>query len=62
MVEGETCIVKLPSGPTSFQSTVVKSYLQLESIKSDLEIDLKPQESKVDRTMLIGQVPTTNIH
>src|SRR5271155_480832 len=38
-VEGETCTVKLPSGPTSFRSTVVKPYLQPESTKSDPEID-----------------------
>jgi hypothetical protein len=48
-------MVKLLSGPTSFRSTVVKLYLQLEStesnLKIDLEIDLKPQESKVDRAM-----------
>jgi hypothetical protein len=49
-VEGETCTVKLPSGPTSFRSTVVKPYLQLESTESDPEIDPKPQESEVDRT------------
>ena len=41
-VEGETCIVKLPSGPTSFRSTVVKPYLQPESTESDLETDPKP--------------------
>jgi hypothetical protein len=50
MVEGETCTVKLLSGPTSFRSTVVKPYLQLELIESNLEINPKPQESKVDRT------------
>jgi hypothetical protein len=55
-VEGETCTVKLPSGPTSFRSTVVKPYLQLESTESDPEIDPKPQddpkpqEPEVDRT------------
>jgi hypothetical protein len=52
-VEGETCTVKLPSGPTSFRSTVVKPYLRLEPTESDPEIDpetdLKPQESEVDR-------------
>ena len=52
-VEGETCTVKLPSGPTSFRSTVVKPYLQPEPTESDPEIDLepnpKPQESEVDR-------------
>ena len=32
-VEGETCTVKLPSRPTSFQSTVVKPYLRPESTK-----------------------------
>ena len=49
-VEGETCTVKLPSGPTSFRSTVVKPYLQPESTESDLEIDPKPQEPEIDRT------------
>jgi hypothetical protein len=49
-VKGETCIVKLPSGPTSFQSTVVKPYLQLESTESNPEINLKPQELEVDKT------------
>jgi hypothetical protein len=52
-VEGETCTVKLPSGPTSFRSTVVKPYLQPELTESDPEIDPepdpKPQESEVDR-------------
>jgi hypothetical protein len=52
MVKGETCTVKLLSGPTSFRSTVVKPYLQLESIESNPEIDLgtnlKPQEPKID--------------
>ena len=48
MVEGETCMVKLPSGPTSFQSTVVKPYLQLESTESNPKIDLKPQEPKIN--------------
>ena len=55
-------MVKLPSGPTSFQSTVVKPYLQPESTESNPKIDLKidpkpqepeinpkPQESEVDR-------------
>ena len=41
IVEGEIYIVKLPSGPTSFRSIVVKLYLQLEPTKSNLEIDLK---------------------
>ena len=50
MVEGETCTVKLSSGPTSFWSTVVKPYLQPEPPESDLETDPKPQESEVDRT------------
>jgi len=27
-IEGETCIIKLSSGPTTFRSTVVKPYLQ----------------------------------
>src|SRR5271155_1799902 len=49
-VEGETCTVKLPSGPTSFRSTVVKPYLQPESIEANPEIDPKPQESEIDRT------------
>jgi len=49
-VEGETCTVKLPSGPTSFRSTVVKPYLQPEPPESDPETDPKPQESEVDRT------------
>ena len=52
-VEGETCTVKLPSGPTSFRSTVVKPYLQPESTESDPEIDPetdpKPQESEIDQ-------------
>jgi hypothetical protein len=39
-------MVKLPSGPTSFQSTVVKPYLQ--PPKSNLEIDLEPQEPKIN--------------
>jgi hypothetical protein len=49
-VEGETCTVKLPSGPTSFRSTVVKPYLQPESTESDPEINPKPQEPEVDKT------------
>jgi hypothetical protein len=50
MVEGETCMVKLPSRPTSFQSTIVKPYLWLELTKSNLEINPKLQEYEVNRT------------
>jgi hypothetical protein len=50
MVKGETYIVKLLSGPTSFRSIVVKLYLQLESIESNLETNSKPQELEVNRT------------
>ena len=49
-VEGETCTVKLPSGPTSFRSTVVKPYLRSKLLESDPEIDPKPQESETDGT------------
>jgi hypothetical protein len=34
-IEGETCIVELSSGATSFRSTVVKPYLQLESTRDE---------------------------
>jgi hypothetical protein len=56
-IERETCIVELSSGATSFRSTVVKPYLQLESseiressqlesgTKESLEINLKTGDS-----------------
>jgi hypothetical protein len=34
-IEGETCVVKLGNGATSFRSTVVKPYLQLESTRDE---------------------------
>ena len=37
-VEGETCTVKLPSGPTPFRSTAVKPYLRQELTKIEPEI------------------------
>ncbi len=49
-VEGEIYTVKLLNGPTSFQSTVVKPYLRSKSLKTDPEINPKPQESKTNRT------------
>ena len=47
-VKGETYTVKLLNGPTLFQSTVIKLYLQLGSTKSNLKIDPKSQEPKID--------------
>ena len=41
-VKREIYIVKLLSGPISFQYIVVKLYLQSKSLKSNLEINLKP--------------------
>ena len=41
-VKGETCTVKLPNGLIFFQSMVVKPYLWLKSLESDLEINPKP--------------------
>src|SRR5438045_6919420 len=34
-IEGETCMVNLPNGPTAFQTTVMKPYLQAD--QTDLE-------------------------
>ena len=42
LIKGEIYTVKLLSRPTSFQSTVVKPYLQSKSLEFNLEIDLKP--------------------
>ena len=42
IVEGEIYTVKLPNRPTSFWFIVIKPYLRSKSLKSDLEIDLKP--------------------
>jgi hypothetical protein len=62
-VEGETCTVKLPSGPTSFRSTVVKPYLQPESTESDPkidpEIDPKPQEPEINPKLQESEVDRT---
>ena len=49
--KGEIYTVKLFSGPTPFWFIVVKLYLQPESIEPDLEIELKPQESKTNKTV-----------
>jgi len=37
-VEGETCTIKLPSGPTTFRSTVVKPYLTDNNPEPDIQI------------------------
>ena len=43
-VEGETCRVQLPNGPTSFRSTSVKPYFRSETSKTARDVD--PDELK----------------
>ena len=53
-LEGETCKVQLPSGPTSFRSTTVKPFLRMETgpetePESDIEEE-RPAEQPNDQT------------
>ena len=57
-LEGETCKVQLPHGPTDFRSTTVKPYLQAETgpeSESDIEEEQpeeQPEEQSVENTLL----------
>jgi hypothetical protein len=48
-VEGETCTIKLPSGPTTFRSTIVKPYLTDDKPEPDKQI--QPDEPQQPTTM-----------
>ena len=44
-VEGETCRVQLPNGPTSFRSTSVKPYFRSETSETARDVDLDELEA-----------------
>ncbi len=56
-LKGETCKVQLPSGPTSFQSTTIKPFLQIETgLETEPESDIEeewPTEQPNDQTTLL---------
>jgi len=47
-LEGETCKVQLPSGPTSFRSTTVKPFLQIET-RPETELESDTEEPLIEQ-------------
>lgn len=51
-IEGETCTIKLPSGPTAFRSTVVKPYL------SNIDTEKEPPRPSLPETPKEPELPS----
>ena len=47
-IEGETCMVNLPNGPTAFQTTVMKPYLQADQTNLEEEQTLRAQNNDIE--------------